>query len=879
MAVRELTRAYEPNALLRALYKTVFDRIQIDEAWVSRVRELAQGGSVVYVLRSLNFIDFFALDHLTKRYALPEIRFVNDLGLWVLSPMGKGWLNAIFPRRDVTRSDELADALERGGSAALFLKRPPGALETNSGRGGRGLTEGDNLLRALLALQTKRKLPIRLVPQVFIWTKEPDTRGAGALDRVLGARESPTPLRTVAQYLYNYNHVALRAGEPLDLQTFLADNPDLPDDLRVKRITYAMLRRLERERRSVVGPAAKAPDRVRLEIVRSPRLQTTIRDLAGERAADRTVLTGRALGMLRELSATPDMATIKGLEAIFHRVFHHIYAGIEYDKADIERVRDAAKEGSLVLLPSHKSHIDYLILSYVFNEENLQLPLIAAGDNLNFFPVGAIFRRGGAFFIRRSFKGDKLYTVVVDAYIRRLIRDGYPIELFLEGGRSRTGKLLTPKYGLLNMIVDAAIAVPQRTTFFVPVSIGYERVIEAASYQRELTGGEKQKEDARELLKAPEVLRHRYGRINLQFGEILSLPALREELGLPTEGSLPPAKRRAVVTRLGNRVMDEINQVSAVTPGALTALALLTHEGRGLAFSDLVVRGEKLLRVLQGIGARVTPTTSTAAGTLREEAIREAVEMFRDAELVEVHALGAPEGNEKKSRRRRREEIEDDSIITPVESKRLILDSSKNIVVHFFVERALVATALRVPPGGPVNESAVRKRVQRLSRLFKLEFRFRADAPFDQIFDETLGGLLADRIVSRTATSQLEAGAGNDGWSGREWLSYYSAVLAPFLEGYRIAARTLALLLKGALSEKDLVRKALGVGNRMFFSGEVSRRESICKPMLENAFAAFLAEGSLVRQDGKLTLAESFQSADAVKAIEGRIAGYLGVDG
>ena len=139
------------------------------------------------------------------------------------------------------------------------------------------------------------------------------------------------------------------------------------------------------------------------------------------------------LELLREMQATPDTATIKGLEVLLDRVFHRIYAGIEVDTAGMERLRELSKEGSLVLLPSHKSHVDYLVLSYIFNEHNLQLPMIAAGDNLSFFPLGAILRRAGAFFIRRSFSGDRLYSAVVDAYVRRLIRDGYPIELFLEG--------------------------------------------------------------------------------------------------------------------------------------------------------------------------------------------------------------------------------------------------------------------------------------------------------------------------------------------------------------------------------------------------------------------------------------------------------------
>lgn len=878
MTSRELTRPYEPNAALRALYTRFFDRIQVDEGWVRQVRELSAEGSVVYVLRNLNFIDFFALDHLTKRYGLPQIRFVNDLGLWVLSPMGKGWLNAILPPRGVSRADELRDALERGGSAALFLKRPPGVIDVAMGAtGGRGLKEGDGLLQTLIRQQRDRDAPILLVPQVFVWTKQPDTRGRRPLDFVLGPREWPSPARVVGQFLYNYKHVALKAGEPLDLREFLRKEPDLSEESAVRRITYAMLRRLERERRSVTGPAEKAPDRVRLEIVRSPKLRTVIRDLAGERPADRYAITGRALGMLRELQATPDMSTIKGLEAIFDRVFHRIYAGIEFDKADVDRVRQAAKEGSLVLLPSHKSHIDYLILSYVFNEENLQLPLIAAGDNLNFFPLGPIFRRGGAFFIRRSFKGDKLYTTVVDAYIRRLIRDGYPIELFLEGGRSRTGKLLSPKFGLLNMIVDAALAVPQRTAYFVPVSIGYERIVESQSYERELTGGEKKKEEATDLLRAPDVLRHRYGRINLQFGTILTLDEIAAELGIDRAGGLTPAKRRSLVTRLGNRVMDEINQVTAVTPGSLTALSLLAHTRRGISFADLVERSRRLLGVLQELGARVTPTAATAAGSLRAEAIREAVQMFLEAELIEAHAPlgGEPEKPRKKRRSKTLPPIDDETILTPVENRRLLLDTSKNIIVHFFVERALVAVALRMPPGPPVAVDTVRDRVQRLSRLFKHEFRFRADAAFDAIFDETLQALIDDGVIAREG-DLLSPGPGRDDLSGAAWLELYAAIIESFLEGYRIAARALTHLLKGAQSEKDLVKKSLAVGDRMFFSGEIRRKEAVSKPIFENALAAFIDQGYLVRSDGKLALAESFRTAETVGAIEGRIAGTLG---
>lgn len=863
---RELTRTYEPNPVLRALYQRFFDKIQVDDAWVREVRALSERGSIVYVLRSLNFVDFFALDYLTKRYGLPQIRFVNDLGLWILNPMGKGWLNAILPRQNVTPADELEDALERGGSAALFLKRPPGVIDVATGAsGGRGLKEGDELVKSLFQLQRRQDKPIFVVPQVFVWTKFPDKRGTEPFDFLLGPREWPSPARTAAQLLHNYKHVELKLGEPIDLSTFLNESNAATDAVRLRRLNYMVLGRLERERRAVIGPAEKAPERVRYELIRNPRLRGVIDDLVDERN-DRHTLVKRADDMLKELQATPDRTIIKALEVVFHRVFTRIYAGIEYEKGDIERLRSAARQGTLILLPSHKSHVDYLILSYIFNEQNLPLPMIAAGDNLNFFPAGGVFRRGGAFFIRRSFKGDRLYAAVVDAYVRRLIRDGYPIELFLEGGRSRTGKLVAPKFGLLNMVVDAALAVPERPSFFVPVSIGYERVIEASAYERELQGAEKTKEDAAGLLKSSEVLRHRYGRINMQVGQVLSLQDLLRELGIENGQALSPAKRRSLVTRLGNRVMDEINRVTSITPGALSAMVLLSHKQRGLPHRELLLRAERLLSVAERQGARCAPALATPSGRLRGESLREAVQMFVDAGLVEVHHPDDPV--------ERAQSSDENASYVVVPGRRLLLDVSKNIIVHFYVERALVATALLSAPQKSEATSWVRDRVQALSRLFKFEFRFRADRPFEKIFEETLQRMLHDGELS-LEDDTLGIGPGRDGWSGLDWLLLYSALLRNFLEGYWVAARSLSELVKAPLAEKELLKRGIALGNRAFLAGELERSEAVSKSILANAFQAFVDHGFLSQRDGKLDLTDGFASDLGAREVAERIRTFI----
>jgi glycerol-3-phosphate O-acyltransferase len=391
---------------------------------------------------------------------------------------------------------DLARAVDAGASAALFLKRPAHLLEGKT----RGKIEGDAYIRTLFELQRKSERPILLVPQVFVWSKSSDAAEHTLFDSLLGPREWPGKIRTVAQFLSNYRHVTLRAGEPIDLKAFLVSEAEkngagASDDVLVRRITYTLLRRLERERHAVIGPTKKPADRLRAEVVRSPKLQKIINDMAGEGDNERRVITARALGMVKEMEASLDMNAVAAFDKMFDGVTRRMYSDVEVDHAGLERLRAATKDGTLILLPSHKSHVDYMVLSHLFYKYHLQLPLIAAGDNLNFFPMGPLFRRAGAFFIRRSFRGDKLYTAVVDAYIRRLIKDGWSIEFFLEGGRSRSGKLLRPQVGILTMAVDAALGALSRNVYFCPISIGYERVAEEKSFVFEVSGGEKSRED------------------------------------------------------------------------------------------------------------------------------------------------------------------------------------------------------------------------------------------------------------------------------------------------------------------------------------------------------------------------------------------------
>lgn len=856
---------WQPAWVVGRAYDRLFAKIPVGADWERAARRAAERGTAVYVVRNVSLLDLLLLDHLTRRFNLPRVGFANELGAW------RG-----LPAIGSTAAERLRETVRSGLSAVLFMKRPPSVLPRASATH-RGRSEGDDLLRVLIEAQRPAAREIIMVPQTFVWTQKPEQLAFSLVDTLFGSADFPGELRAAGQLLFNHKSCVIRAGEPLSLRDFLAQEEAVDAAAVARRLTYALLRKVERERRAVLGPAQKPPSRVQEEVLRSPKLKAILRDLAGPDEAQRAVLEDKARAMLRELETTPDPGTLRGLELAAGTLVDRVYAGVDVDAEGIERVRDAARRGSVIFLPSHKSHVDYLLFAFVLRKSGLSLPVVAAGDNLAFFPVGPLFRRAGAFFIRRSFKRDRLYTSVVDAYIRRLIRDGFALEFFLEGGRSRTGKLLSPKLGLLNMVVDAALGIEDRTISFVPVSIGYERMMEEGAYARELSGVEKRKEDAAALLKVSAVLREKYGRANVQFGQIIELNALRAQVGAAGPEAISPGKRRALVTRLAHQVMREINQATAVTPGSLVATTLLCHGRRGLSHVELVEHCARLAKQVQRRGARTTPSLlqGRAGGELRElreASIREAALLYVRGGLVRQHVPG--DTLTSTAKKRARIYSGDDVIYTVPDEHRLLLDYSKNIIVHLFVDRALGSVALLAPPGAPAPLGAVRERARSLSRLFKFEFMFRADTGFDQIFDEMLTTMIDEGEITREGDS-LAFGPGHDGLDGRAWVTFYAAVIRNFIESYRVAARTARVLTRGPLTEKELVARALRIGEQMFLGGEIERSEAVSQTTIENALEAFIEQGYLRRVEGKLALAESFAAEDAAATIEGKVAGYL----
>jgi glycerol-3-phosphate O-acyltransferase len=269
----------------------------------------------------------------------------------------------------------------------------------------------------------------------------------------------------------------------------------------------------------------------------------------------------------------------------------------------------------------------------------------------------------------------------------------------------------------------------------------------------------------------------------------------------------------------------------------------------------------------------VSPDAQAEAGSaivLRSGAIREACELLLRAGHVEVHRPGVPVGDRDKGVR-----PGPDAIYVVPDVARLSLDIAKNLVVHFFVSRAMIATPLAASArsgDAAIASSRLAERVQALSRLFKYELQFRADATFETIFTETLGAMEADGEVVLDLEGNVSLPPPGE---GRERAAIHARMVRNFVEGYRVAARGLAALLKGPLAPKDLAKRAMTAGERMFLAGEIECREAVSRPIVDNAFLAFVDQGYLGRSDGKYVLPESYATPEAVRTIEARIASYL----
>jgi glycerol-3-phosphate O-acyltransferase len=828
-----LSSAY--GGLLRRLFAWAFLPVRVPATAGAQLRALAEKGTVVYVGRSAALVTFVYFQQLFVRLGAPVAEAVLGLGV----PVWSMWGRLLAGRRPVRAPgrDDVAGAVHRGRSAMVFLRRPGSLAAQIRGR--------QDPFPALVAAQRQLDRPIFLQPQLLIWERRPRQLRRSLFDVIFGEVEAPGFWRSLFALVWNRNRAFVKFGEPIDLKKAIEEFAGLDDADIARKVRGALNQHLARETRVVTGPLLKNPERIIQETLRDRSLRATLAEVARERGRADGSVEREAEKDLREIAARYSPRMIDFMRWALDYVFNRIYDGIDVDDEGLHRIADAAKHAPVVVCPGHKSHIDYLMVSYVFYLSGLTTPHIAAGINLDFPPIGGIFRKSGAFFIRRSFKADKVYSAVLRAYVRKLVRDGFSQEFFIEGGRSRTGKVLTPKFGMLSMEVDAWLAGVRPDVAFVPTSISYERIIEGKSYARELAGGEKKTEDLGQLLQARKVLTSRYGRIHIRFDKPISLAEIARQRGV-NPATASEDQKRALVRALGFRIIEGINHASALTPSALLCSALLSTDRRGLTAAELVSRMQFLVDLTVAAGGRLSFAPDPAAlDPLGTGAVHEAVAAFEREKAIVIHRSSA------------------ESIFSADDQHRVALDYYKNAAIHFYVADALLATCLLTTPS--LDRAEVEARTLALSRHFKQEFVY-GTGGFPVLF--------ARRVARFTELGLIGAVDGRlePTESGRARVRLLADLLVNFVESYMAANDVLTLLLKGPLDRKDLVSQAMDRVRASWQAGRLRRYESVSKVTLENALDLFEEQGVIARTGEKgrqRALAPGFSSQEA---IDGRIA-------
>eukprot|EP00005_Dracoamoeba_jomungandri_P002059 CAMPEP_0174252598 /NCGR_PEP_ID=MMETSP0439-20130205/2000_1 /TAXON_ID=0 /ORGANISM="Stereomyxa ramosa, Strain Chinc5" /LENGTH=862 /DNA_ID=CAMNT_0015333157 /DNA_START=1619 /DNA_END=4204 /DNA_ORIENTATION=- len=482
--------------------------------------------------------------------------------------------------------------------------------------------------------------------------------------------------------------------------------------------------------------------------------------------------------IISTMAARPRVVPIRVLGYIFRKIWRMLYPfGFHVCEEDINAVRERMKKGPVLWLPTHKSHVDYLIMTHLCFSNDLLIPYVVAGDNLNITMLGTILRWGGAFFIRRSFSGerDNLYSVIFGEYIKQLIARGHSLECFIEGGRSRSGKVLPPKTGMLQRVVEGILDGDFEDIHLVPISIAYDRLVENESHIEELAGRKKQKERFRTVVsRLSKVLMDLlfnvtcYGRVDIRIADPFSLkeyitevvtmsqiPSLR--LGNSDYVKLVPTEtlsRKQIAYYAGFKALCECNRVSVVEPAAVVATVMLTHYQRGITKSNLLKESNWICAQISERGGTVVPIDNDILDAVVEYVLEGIMD---NNKLVKKH-----------------NDMFMLSLYNPRE--RLELSVYRNQLLHYFVEEGIIACCIYASEKSQYMHSRTSKSPQKfpdasmkaisiheeellrscifLARLLKLEFMYRP-APGKKSFESTFQYTI-DTMVSRNVLVYIE---------------------------------------------------------------------------------------------------------------------------
>jgi glycerol-3-phosphate O-acyltransferase len=577
---------------------------------------------------------------------------------------------------------------------------------------------------------------------------------------------------------------------------------------------------IDTQKRIILGPIMKSRQEHKELVLTDERVSQRIELMASNDEKRRKQLRKKAEKFFEEIAADYNMTYIQSFIKALSWFWKKIYEGVDINMDGLAEVRESARKGTLIYVPSHKSHIDYLILNYVLLGYHMHVPRIAAGANLAFWPMGHIFRNCGVFFIRRSFKGEKLYSDVFNRYIKALLEERHPIEFFIEGGRSRNGKIAIPKTGFLSILLHAYRGGSCDDLIFVPVSIVYDRIMEEKSYLREIEGARKEKESFWQIIKARSLLKKRYGKIYVRFAHPLSLKEYLAQKD-PSVKNTP--------TSLALHIVNSINSVTPVTPLSLVATAILANHRRGFHLAELTETVDILLTFLKTYNVPLAATFVDQTNL-----VNETLSVLIGLKIVDF--LGDEQG-------------EEETFYYVDEDKKMELEYYKNSIIHFFNPHSLVAVSLLNGTEEVKGRQHIVSDYAFLKNLFKNEFVFEEKEDIQESVNTAIDYFLDLNLLSR---SHEIHGGYTITKLGFDRLPIWAALSKTFLESYWIAVKSITQQKNvGMKTEEDLLKKMNYLGKRFHRQGIIDHIGALSQLTFRNAMTFINHEIRDVRESAE----------------------------
>ncbi len=582
------------------------------------------------------------------------------------------------------------------------------------------------------------------------------------------------------------------------------------------------------------------------QVLNTPQFQEKLRAIAQETGRDLAGVQAEAAADLKEMQTKPGNLTVKGWDR-FCRWLARAY-GLDYNKDEIRDLQELNKTSSLIFLPNHRSYLDPLVLRSALQKFGFPPNNVLGGANLALWPLSLIGQRNGIVFIRREFRDDPVYRAVLKRYLAYLIENKQNLEWYIEGGRTRTGKLRPPRYGVLSYVLDAFGEEPENDVHVIPTSIIYDAQHEVSAISMEEMGGSKTPESFKWLYNFARSQSNRLGKAHLRFGEPLSLGDA-VELTRDEDGHTRP---RLAVPMVAFELSNRINAVTPITPAALVTFALLDNGSRAITVSE----GRRILEPLMTyINKRQLPMTGnidlSSHGLLRDSIMS----------LVDKGVISLFEGGHEQVLYIQLEHQHEAAFY-------------RNTIIHFFVNRAITELAVMqaVQDDADDIKVAVWENARRLKDLLKFEFFFPRTVEFAQHIADEAAYFDPDWETTDYTAEQI------DKILQTRPLLLAHRVVGPFLESYLLLAQELAKLDDYVRGDQDqLVQQCIGVAKQRWLQQELHSAESISKDYFKNAYS--LAENLGLIGSGEPGLQQRRQAfADELQTLVDRISRLREID-